>query len=491
MSPTDLAPAHRPASGVLAARRLALAAGPAALVGAILFPAPPGMAEPAWHVAGLAAWMAVWWLSAVVPLEATALLPILVLPGAGLATITDAAAPYADPVIFLFLGGFFIAATVERWDLHKRFALATIRLVGSDGRRVVLAFMLASAFASMWISNTATAIMMLPIAVAIVRPVGTDSRAPIAILLAIAYGASIGGVSTLIGTPPNAILAGAAGELLGTDVSFAGWMALALPLTVPMLVGCWVLLIVLFRVRGALPGIAEFLERERGALGPLRGGERFVLLVFAGTALAWITRTPKTIGAITIPGLTDLVPGLSDAGIALAAALLLFTIPLRHQRFAVALDWDSAKRVPWGILLLFGGGLSLAQAFVTSGLTEWLGTQLTGLRGVPLPLVIGATAALFVFLTELTSNTATAALGMPLMVGVADGLGLAALPLMVTAALAASMAFMLPVATPPNAIVFGSRRIRSMEMARAGFWLNLLAITLISIWVWIRFPDLL
>ena len=213
-----------------------------------------------------------------------------------------------------------------------------------------------------------------------------------------------------------------------------------------------------------------------------------MLAVFAATALAWIARTPKALGSLRLPGINDLVPGITDAGIAVTAALVLMVVPLRRQRFAVALDWDSARRVPWGILLLFGGGLSLANAFASSGLTEWLGTQLNGLRGVPLPLVLAATAALFVFLTELTSNTATAALGMPLMVGVAHGLGMAALPLMITTALAASMAFMLPVATPPNAIVFGSGRIRPLQMARAGFWFNLLSITLISLWMWLRFP---
>ncbi len=468
---------------------VARVAGPLVFAAVLTFPPPSGMDPAAWRVAGIAGWMAVWWLSAVVPLEATALLPLLLLPITGIATIREAAAPYADPVIFLFLGGFLLAATLERWDLHKRFALSAIGLVGTDGRRVVLAFMMASAFASMWISNTATAIMMLPIALAIVRPVGADSEAPVAVLLGIAYGASIGGVSTLIGTPPNAILAGAASELLGTEVSFAAWMGLALPLTVPMLIGCWLVLVHLFRVRGTLPGIAEFLERERGALGPLRGGERFVLIVFGCTALAWILRTPKMLGSFHIPGLVDLIPGISDAGIAITAALILFAVPLRSQRFATALDWDSAKAVPWGILLLFGGGLSLANAFAASGLTEWLGERLVGLRGVPLPVIVATTAALFVFLTELTSNTATAALGMPLMVGVAQGLGIAALPLMITTALAASMAFMLPVATPPNAIVFGSRRILPSQMARAGFWLNVLSVALISVWIWLRFPE--
>jgi sodium-dependent dicarboxylate transporter 2/3/5 len=339
----------------------------------------------------------------------------------------------------------------------------------------------------MWISNTATTIMMLPIAVAVVRAAEDEGGGlSTALLLGIAYAASIGGVSTLIGTPPNAIFAGAARELLGTDVGFAEWMAMALPIAIPMLVGCWALLVLTFGVRGEIPRLAEYVARERSALGPMVGGERFVLAVFAGTAAAWILREPKVLGGLRVPGLADLVPGISDAGIAIAAAVVLFVVPLPRQRVRFALDWESARRVPWGILLLFGGGLALARAFEVSGLTEWLGGQLIGLRGVPLPIVVAVTAALFVFLTELTSNTATAALGMPLMVGVAAGLGVPPLPLMMTAALAASMAFMLPVATPPNAIVFGSGRITSAQMARAGLGLNVLSIAIISLVFWLR-----
>jgi sodium-dependent dicarboxylate transporter 2/3/5 len=473
--------------------RAPLVTGPLWCLATVVVSAPFGLSEPSWHVAGVAGWMAIWWLTAVVPLEATALLPIVLLPLLDVAGVGDVTVSYADPIIFLFMGGFFLAAALERWQLHKRFALTTIRAVGTDAPKVVLAFMLASAIASMWISNTATAIMMLPVALAVVGGTATrhsggtvvNGGFPTALLLGIAYASSIGGVSTLIGTPPNAIMAGAARELLGEDVSFAGWMAIALPIAIPMLAGCWLLLVKLFRVRGTIPGLAQEVDREHKALGRMSGGERFVVAVFALTAFAWIFRAPKSIGSMTVPGLSDLVPGISDAGIAVAAAVVLMVIPLWGQRFRTALDWDTARKVPWGILLLFGGGLALAGAFETSGLTEWLGTRLQGLRGVPFPLVIAVTAGLFVFLTELTSNTATAALGMPLMVGVADGLGLAALPLMTTAALAASMAFMLPVATPPNAIVFGSRVVNPKHMVRAGFGLNLLSVTIITLAIWI------
>jgi sodium-dependent dicarboxylate transporter 2/3/5 len=471
-------------------KRAALIIGPALWLATVILPPVAGLGELAWRVVGVAAWMATWWLTGVIPLEATSLLPIVLLPLAGVAPIGEVTASYADPIIFLFLGGFLLAATLERWELHRRFALGTVRAVGTDSRRVVLAFMLVSAFASMWISNTATTIMMLPIAMAVIA-VSTGKRPdaegfPTALLLGIAYAASIGGVSTLIGTPPNAILAGAAAELLGVDVSFASWMAVALPVSVPMLAGCWLLLVTMFRVRGTIPGLADELDRERRSMGTMTFGERFVLGVFGLTALAWIMRAPKTLGSFHIPGLSDVLPGASDAGIAIAAALVLFATPLPRQRFRTALDWNTARRVPWGILLLFGGGLALAGAFETSGLTEWLGSQLGGLRGVPIPLVLLATAALFVFLTELTSNTATAALAMPLMVGVAVGLGFEPLALMTVAALAASMAFMLPVATPPNAIVFGSGAVSPGNMARAGIFLNFLSIGIITAVMWLR-----
>jgi sodium-dependent dicarboxylate transporter 2/3/5 len=456
------------------------------------------MSAPAWHVAGLAAWMAVWWLSAVVPLEATALLPIVILPLIDTRSLREVTASYADPIIFLFLGGFLLAATLERWGLHRRFAVATIRSVGTSAPRVMLAFMLASAVASMWVSNTATAVMMLPIAMALaggraegpkgVSSADTDSPTdqrpdgfPTALMLGIAYACSIGGVATLIGTPPNAILAGSAQELLGIEITFAGWLGIGLSISIPMLLLCWLWLVILFRVRGEAPGLSEALDREKAAFGPMTGGEKFVLSVITLAALSWILRAPKTLGEVRIPGLTDLIPGLSDPMIAIAAALLMFVVPLPRSRFPTALDWKSASKVPWGILLLFGGGLALAGAFVSSGLSDWIGGRLAGLQGAPLPLVILATAAVFVFLTEMTSNTATAALGMPLMVGVGIGIGVPPLPLMAAAALAASMAFMLPVATPPNAIMFGSGMIRSRDMAAAGLGLNVIAIAITSI----------
>jgi len=487
-------------------RRIPLAVGPILFTVTLAMGPLFGMSEPAWRVAGLASWMAVWWLSAVVPLEATALLPLAILPLMGTRPLREVTSSYADPIIFLFLGGFLLAATLERWELHRRFAVSTVRRVGTSAPKVLLAFMIVSAVASMWISNTATAVMMLPIALALVTGAGSgEQRAefadrsaetvgssgpsgsgfPTALMLGIAYACSIGGVATLIGTPPNAILAGAAQELIGVEITFAGWMLVGLSASVPMLAICWLWLVKFFKVRGEVPGLDTALSKQEGSFGRFTGGEIFVLSVFVMTALAWVLRAPKDIGGLRIPGLTDLLPGLSDPIIAIVAALIFFVVPLPNSRFPTALDWDSARKVPWGILLLFGGGIALAGAFEVSGLSDWIGGRLAGLRGVPLPLIVLATAAIFVFLTELTSNTATAALGMPLMAGVAQGLGVAALPLMVAAALAASMAFMLPVATPPNAIVFGSGAIRSRDMATAGIGLNIIAITVITVVVWL------
>jgi sodium-dependent dicarboxylate transporter 2/3/5 len=475
-------------------RRIALPLGPLLLVAALVVPPPGEMTEAAWRVAGVAGWMALWWLTAVVPLEATALLPLALLPLLGTAGLPAVAVHYADPIIFLFLGGFLIAAALERWQLHRRFAAAALAAAGSNPRHIVLAFMLATAFLSMWISNTATAIMMLPIAAAVAgiergSPLdgSTDEGGfPVALLLAVAYGASIGGVTTLIGSPPNAILAANARELAGVEVTFASWLPIGLAVAVPMLVVCWWALVTLCRVPRA--AAVSHAEHQLGRSSPLGPGERFVLGVFAGAAVAWVLRTPKVLGAIRLPGLTDVVPGLTDAGIAMIAALLLFAVPLRRASRRFALDWETARHVPWGVLLLFGGGLALAGAFEASGLTTWIGGRLMALRGLPGPVVIGTTATLFVFLTELTSNTATAALGMPLLAGAAEGLGLPPAQLMMAAALSASMAFMLPVATPPNAIVFGFGVLRIRHMARVGIVLNLAAILVITVVVSLSFP---
>ncbi|MDP3910722.1 MAG: SLC13 family permease [Gemmatimonadales bacterium] len=461
-------------------------AGPAAAAVVWTLPAPRDMAPAAHAVAGLATWMAIWWLTASIPLAVTALLPLALLPLLGTIPIDQVARPYADPIIFLFMGGFFLAAATQRWQLHRRLALGVIATVGTAPSRLVLALMLATAFVSMWISNTASAVMMLPIAGAVLELARRESpeSAPNlgrALILGTAYAASIGGVATLIGTPPAAIFAAAA-KAQGTPISFAAWMTLGVPIATILLATCWLLLTrLLFPVRGTLPGVHELVARERAGLGPWTAGQRITVTVLVLAALAWIFREPKTIGDFTLPGLVNVIPGLSDAGIAIGAALVLFLAPIATRERQFTLDWESAERIPWGVLVLFGGGLALAEAFTASGLAAWIGQQLEGLRGAPPVLVLGAVALLFVLLTELTSNTATAAMAMPIMAALAPAVGMAPITLMATAALAAALGFMLPVGTPPNALAYGTGAVTSGEMAKAGVWMDVASAIVITV----------
>lgn len=484
------------------AQRWGLLAGPL-LAGLIaLSPAPESLTVEGWSTAAIAAWMAVWWLTEAVAIPVTALLPLVAFPAAGVLTMADAAAPYASDLIFLFMGGFLLAAAMEYHGLHRRVALGIVAAVGTGPRQLVLGFMLATAFLSMWISNTATAAMMLPIGVAVAGLFGAhrsdnDDEAGadplgVSLMLGIAYAASIGGVATLIGTPPNAVLAGAATELLGIDIGFGRWMMVGLPVALVMLPLTWLLLVNVLHPPGDIRGDADaLLDRERSGLGPRSGGETRVAIVFVLTAAAWILREPKALGFVTIPGISTFFPEVRDSTIAMAGALALFLLPLDLRRGRFVLEWPVARTIPWGVLVLFGGGLSLARAMDRSGLAAWIGSGVEGLAGMSPMVVFFLVAALFVFLTEVTSNTATATMAMPIMAGAALGLGQPALPFMATAALAASMAFMLPVATPPNAIVFGSGLLSIRQMVRAGFWLNLLSIVVVTLAATFLVPLLL
>lgn len=475
------------AGGRSRAANVGLLAGPVVFVLLLLLPAPAGLSFVGWRTAAVASLMAIWWTTEAIPIPATALLPLPLFPLLGVLDMGNAAAPYADELIFLFMGGFFIAAAMQRSGLHKRIALSIVHAVGTRPHRLVLGFMLATAFLSMWISNTATATMMLPIALAVgemLRPADTEGpyEFGISLMLGIAYGASIGGVSTLIGTPPNAVLAATAQELAGVRIGFGQWMLVGIPVTAILLPLCWLVLTRIMYPPGNLAGGAEeIIQREREALGPISRAERIVGVVFVVTALAWIFRSPKVLGDVVIPGITSIAPGVTDATIAMAASLLLFAIPLDLRRGEFVLDWPSAKRIAWGVLILFGGGLSLARAMDESGLATWIGSVVVGLQGVPFWVLLLAVVALMVFLTEITSNAATTAMAMPVMAGAALALDQPAIVLMAGAALSASMAFMLPVATPPNAIVFGSSYLTIPQMMRAGFVMNLIAIGLITL----------
>ena len=457
-------------------RRSGLWLGPLVATVILLIPTDETMA---FRAAAVAALMAIWWITEAVPLAATALVPLVLFPILGVLRMADAAAPYANPVVFLFLGGFLLALAMQRWGLHRRIALAMVARVGTSPPRLVLGFMLATAFISMWISNTATAAMMVPIGIAIcdlLKPSDPDAPFPFgtALMLGIAYAATIGGVATLIGTPPNAIFAAAAAELLGRPIGFADWLVVGVPVAAVLLPLTWVLLMRQFPP-GELPsGAAAVLRDERAQLGPLHRGEKITAIVFALMAAAWVLREPKELGAFTFPGLATFWPGIDDATIAIAGALLLFILPASADRRV--LEWEDTRALPWGVLLLFGGGLSLARSFETSGLSAMIGQGVQTLAGAPEWVLLLTAAALFVTLSELASNTAIAAMSMPILAATAAGVGLPPVPLMAVGALACSCAFMLPVGTPPNAIVFGSGHIRVSQMAGAGIWLNLIAV---------------
>lgn len=458
----------------------------------------------------LAAWMAVWWMTEAVELYATALLPLVALPMTGASAVREAAAPYAHELIFLFMGGFLIALAMQRWGLHRRLALKALRAAGDHPAGIVACFMGVTAFFSMWVSNTATAVMMLPIALSIIGLVeqvepgsvgvgagnsgnsGTGNGGPesktrphfaLCLLLGIAYAASIGGIGTIIGTPPNVFLASFIQSSLGEEISFVRWMGVGLPLVAVFLPLAWLMLTrVLYPVRGErIEGSREVTERAYQELGAMSRGERVVLAVFLLAALSWITRP-----LLVRVQVRDLHPlsGLSDPVIAMVAALALFVVPVDVKRRVFVMNWDTAVKLPWGILLLFGGGLSLAAAIRANGVGEYIGHQLAFLSGIPTLLLVMAVIALVIFLTELTSNTATTATFIPILAALSPVFDLHPYMLIVPAAIAASCAFMLPVATPPNAIVFGSGHVNIQQMIRAGFWLNLLGVVLITVLVY-------
>ena len=468
------------------AKRLGLFIGGAVLIVMLLAPPPSGLNAAGWRTAAVALLMAVWWVTEAIPIPATALLPLALFPTLGVLDAGDAAAPYANDLIYLFMGGFLLAVTMERWGLHKRIALRIMAWVGTSPNRLVLGFMLATAFLSMWISNTATAAMMLPIALAVgemFRP--QDHEGPydfgIALMLGVAFAASIGGIATLIGTPPNAVLAGAVSEIFHRQIGFLQWMAVGVPVAAVMLPLAWIVLTRFMYRPGKLSGdAAAIIAGERAKLGAAGRGERLTGVVFGLTAAAWVLRSPKTFGSVTIPGIQSWAPFVSDSTIAIAAAMALFLLPVDLKRGEFVLDWKTARRIPWGVLVLFGGGLSLARAMDRSGLAAWIGGAVAGLGTIPTVLIIAFVVALFALLTEFTSNTATATMAMPIMAGAAMGLGVEPVMLMTSAALATSMAFMLPVATPPNAIVFSSGYLTVPQMFKAGIVLDIVAVGVIT-----------
>ncbi|ELY25363.1 anion transporter [Natrialba magadii ATCC 43099] len=496
------------------------------LLFALLFlsPTPEGLTPEGQAVAAVTAWIAVWWMSEAIPIPATSLLPLVLFPLTGALPVEATAPSYAHPLIFLFMGGFFLAMAMQRWGLHRRIALRTIKAVGTEPSRLILGFMLATAFLSMWVSNSATVMMMVPIALAVIYQTADlvdetglsidtsegNFSFGVALMLCIAYGASVGGVATLIGTPPNILFAGQAGELFDTTIGFAEWMLYGVPIAI---IGLATVYLYVTRVAIApefddLPIGADTIDRELEALGATSRQEKLVLVVFVGMAAAWIGASlidqfdqfpvaepdlaiigtlvlflTSLLATVLDPILALPIPDDVDTIVAIGGALVLFTLPTTTDDggHTFLLDWTHGVDIPWGVILLFGGGLAIAAGFGETGLAAWIGQQLALLEGVPMIVILLAVVTMTVFLTEVTSNTATTAMLMPILAGVAVGIGVHPYGLMIAGATAASFAFMLPVATPPNAIVFGSGYITLPQMARVGAGLNVIGIALITL----------
>ena len=471
-------------------KNIGLISGPLSFILILYFFNPEGLNPQANAILASTIWIAIWWITEAIPIAVTALLPIILFPLTGGLGLTETTASFGHKYIFLYIGGFIIAIAMEKWDLHRRIALNVINIIGVNVEKIILGFMIATAFLSMWISNTATSVMMLPIAIAIVTQL-KDNPDTIedenlnfgkVLMLAIAYSASIGGVATLIGTPPNLILAGVVEETFGYEITFAQWFQFGFPISTVLLFLCWKYLTnFAFKFKQkTFPGGRAEISRQLNALGKISYEEKLVAGVFTLTAFAWISRSFL---------LQPVVPGIDDTIIAMIGAIIIFLLPTKNKKRSL-LKWDEAVKLPWGILLLFGGGMALAAGFKDSGLALWIGTQMTLLDGVSLFLLVFILIASVNFLTEITSNLATTAMLLPILYPMAMTIDVHPFILMVSATVAASCAFMLPVATPPNAVVFGSGYLRIPDMVRVGIWMNILSIILLTLFVFFLLPYL-
>ena len=461
-------------------KNIGLALGPILFVLIKLFFHPEGLDDSANGILASTIWIAIWWITEPIAIPITSLLPIVLFPLSGGLSLSETTAPYGHQYIFLFLGGFILAIAIEKWNLHKRIALNIIKLVGTNVNSIILGFMIATAFLSMWISNTATAVMILPVGVAVISQL-TDNPKTIAnenllfgkaLMLAIAYSASIGGMATLIGTPPNLVLAGIIEKTYNTEITFLQWFLFGFPLSIVLLFICW-----FYLTRFAykfnqkeFPGGKGEIERQLQQLGKITYQEKLILIIFLSTAFAWITRSFL---------LVKFFPAMDDTIIALLSSFVLFIVPSGKNKEAL-MTWKDAITLPWGILLLFGGGMALALGFETSGLAGWIGNHMTLLEGTSIFILLLVLVTAVNFLTEITSNMATTAMLLPILVSLANILNVHPYILLVSATLAASCAFMLPVATPPNAIVFGSGYLKIEDMVKKGFLLNIISIIIVT-----------
>ncbi|RLB13034.1 MAG: SLC13/DASS family transporter [Deltaproteobacteria bacterium] len=443
--------------------------------------------------------MALLWVTEAIPLPATALIPVVLFPFLGIMSGKKTASLYFNNVIFLFLGGFIMALAMEKWNLHRRIALKIILLIGSGYRRLLLGFMLATSFLSMWISNTATVMMMTPIAMAVISRLeeGKEQkrirRFSIGLLLGIAYSASIGGIATLIGTPPNAIFVKIMGIYFPNipEISFSSWFIFAMPISFTFFVFIWALLVFLYCPKEASSVDKSIFQKEYDRLGPMGYEEKVVAVLFSLLALMWLTRADIRIGSFIIHGWSSLFPDpkfIDDGTVAITVSLLLFFIPCQGKEWKTIMDWETAKGLPWGIILLFGGGFALAAGFKSSGLSLWMGKRFTQLSHMPLYLIIISICSGVSFLTEFASNTASAQVILPVMASLAKAINVSPFITMVPATISASCAFMLPVATPPNAIIFGTNRLSVWDMFKTGIFIDIMGVIIISFFslLWFR-----
>ena len=469
-------------------KSLFLISGPLLFLAMQFFSPPAGMSESAYSLLSITLWMALWWVTESVPIAITALLPIILFPMTGAVDLQTTTASYGHKYIFLYMGGFMLAIAIEKWNLHKRIALNIIKIIGTNISKIILGFMVATAFLSMWISNTATAVMMLPIAMSIVAQLqdnpNTEKNENLifgkALMLSIAYSASIGGMATLIGTPPNLVFAGYVEETYGIEITFLQWLKFGVPIAIPLLVIAWLYLTKFaFKFKQKeFPGGKEEINRLLVLIGPMKREEKLVSSIFVLTAFCWITRSFI---------LQEFFPFIDDTIIAMTAGVLLFVVPASDFKKRL-ITWEDAVKLPWGIILLFGGGMALAAGFQITGLASWLGAQMSIFQGLSLLVLVFVVITLVNFFTEFTSNLATTAMLLPILAPIAISLNMNPYMLMVACTIAASCAFMMPVATPPNAVVFGSGYLRIPDMIKSGIWMNIISILFLTLMVYYFLP---
>ncbi len=445
------------------------------------------------YTLAIAVLMAIWWITEIIPLAITALLPVVLFPIFGVMNGKDVSSTYFNHVIFLFIGGFLVALAMQKWDLHKRIAIKILMITGSSPARILLGFMLATSFLSMWISNTATAMMMVPILLSITKKLEDFidqkelNKYTVGLLLGVAYSASIGGIATLVGTPPNLSFARIFQIMFPSapEISFSTWFIYALPISIIFFAITWLYLFILFKPKKSFGRLKNVNFKDQYTqLGKSTYEQKVVAYIFSLLAILWLTRAGLNIGSLNIPGWSSLLSTpayINDGTVAIALSIVLFLIPSKSKTNKRIMDWDTASKIPWNIVLLFGGGFALASAFKVSGLSIWVGEQLSSIGGLHPILIIAIIAITMTFLTELTSNTATTEMLLPILAGMSVSININPLLFMLPATISASMAFMLPVATPPNAIVFGSNKITVIQMAKTGFMLNIVGVMVITL----------